>query len=362
MGCPCETRTSTCRSFATISSGLYRFLAITVLLDVKDIPQVGPLQWGRISHGIDSEQRIERHRLAFVFVLETGDVGIDELALAGDQHDRAGKLAVHDVLLERIMDAVELLLGHSHLLGWNLWQAHTHERGRDRRQALILRPRSRPTDRSDERESASEPGADNRAIHYRLLPRPVLAPASYRTAREASLLCCASLPPSSCNGRAARNDPNPSVQTFTRPRSHIGHSRAVGLERRRLELPVQPRDPRPRDLVSLVRSKLRLNDLIERVPIESSSSRLPTGTRAERSFRFLISEIPYFISGDAGPTGIGGRRVSVDAGGSGRSRSGIRLRAENTPLSCSAVGGCCGAPISSGGSALGDRGSTAATG
>src|SRR5262249_12795295 len=25
---PCETRTSTCRSFATISSGLYRFLAI----------------------------------------------------------------------------------------------------------------------------------------------------------------------------------------------------------------------------------------------------------------------------------------------------------------------------------------------
>jgi hypothetical protein len=33
----------------TISSGLYRFLAITVLLDVKDIPQVGPLQWGRIT-------------------------------------------------------------------------------------------------------------------------------------------------------------------------------------------------------------------------------------------------------------------------------------------------------------------------
>src|SRR6516162_1937547 len=49
MGCPCETRTSTCRSFATISSGLYRFLAIAVLLDVKDIPQVGPLQWGWIT-------------------------------------------------------------------------------------------------------------------------------------------------------------------------------------------------------------------------------------------------------------------------------------------------------------------------
>src|SRR5215467_13404250 len=51
---PCETRTSTCRNFATISSGLYRFLVITVLLDVKDIPQVGPLQWGRITHALAS--------------------------------------------------------------------------------------------------------------------------------------------------------------------------------------------------------------------------------------------------------------------------------------------------------------------
>src|SRR6516225_10165766 len=49
---PCETRTSTCRNFATISSGLYRFLVITVLLDVKDIPQVGPLQWGRITSSV----------------------------------------------------------------------------------------------------------------------------------------------------------------------------------------------------------------------------------------------------------------------------------------------------------------------
>src|SRR5262249_8334658 len=55
---PCETRTSTCRSFATISSGLYRFLAIAVLLDVKDIPQVGPLQWGWITNnrfGLDDD-------------------------------------------------------------------------------------------------------------------------------------------------------------------------------------------------------------------------------------------------------------------------------------------------------------------
>src|SRR5262249_53140565 len=62
---PCETRTSTCRNFATISSGLYRFLVITVLLDVKDIPQVGPLQWWRITL-VDPkpEQEDALHRLA----------------------------------------------------------------------------------------------------------------------------------------------------------------------------------------------------------------------------------------------------------------------------------------------------------
>ena len=56
-------------------------------------------------------------------------------------------------------------------------------------------------------------------------------------------------------------------------------------------------------------------------------------------------------------------RVSpVGAGGSGRSRSGIRLRGENTPVSWSAVGGGWGALISSGGSALGGSGSAAVTG
>src|SRR5262245_27195583 len=35
MSWPWETRTSTCRNFATISSGLYRFLAIPVLPDVE---------------------------------------------------------------------------------------------------------------------------------------------------------------------------------------------------------------------------------------------------------------------------------------------------------------------------------------
>jgi len=58
-------------------------------------------------------------------------------------------------------------------------------------------------------------------------------------------------------------------------------------------------------------------------------------------------------SGDAVPTGMGGRGASlVRAGGSGRSRSGICLRAENTPLSWSAGGGGWGAAISSGGPAL----------
>src|SRR5450830_2105197 len=35
MPWPCETRTSTCRSLVTISSGLRLFLGITILLDAK---------------------------------------------------------------------------------------------------------------------------------------------------------------------------------------------------------------------------------------------------------------------------------------------------------------------------------------
>src|SRR5215204_4599273 len=47
--CPCDTSTSTWRSFATISSGLCLFLGIVVLLGSKAIPQGGPLQRGRIT-------------------------------------------------------------------------------------------------------------------------------------------------------------------------------------------------------------------------------------------------------------------------------------------------------------------------
>ena len=70
---PCETRTSTCRSFATISSGLYRFLVIAVLLDVKDIPQVGLLQWGRINRGSEFCGNPERHEYELYLAVEDID-------------------------------------------------------------------------------------------------------------------------------------------------------------------------------------------------------------------------------------------------------------------------------------------------
>src|SRR3954462_5281950 len=51
--CPCDTSTSTWRSFATISSGLCLFLGIVVLLGSKAIPQGGPLQRGGSVIGYD---------------------------------------------------------------------------------------------------------------------------------------------------------------------------------------------------------------------------------------------------------------------------------------------------------------------
>src|SRR5215212_8380218 len=57
--CPCETRTSTCRSLATASSGLCFLLAISVLLRSKAIPQDGPLQRGRIIPG--ASRRPQHH-------------------------------------------------------------------------------------------------------------------------------------------------------------------------------------------------------------------------------------------------------------------------------------------------------------
>ena len=42
-----------------ISPGLYRFLAIAVLLGVKNTPQVGPLEWGRIAATLDLFGKME---------------------------------------------------------------------------------------------------------------------------------------------------------------------------------------------------------------------------------------------------------------------------------------------------------------
>src|SRR5260370_38962620 len=54
---------------------MYRFLAITVLLDAKDISQIGPLQWGRITDPFSPEssaapRRTESRRsLSFTMTL-----------------------------------------------------------------------------------------------------------------------------------------------------------------------------------------------------------------------------------------------------------------------------------------------------
>jgi hypothetical protein len=52
---------------------LYRFLAITVLLDVRDIPQVGPLQSGRITSDAEGARDLATHRalLATEYMLNT---------------------------------------------------------------------------------------------------------------------------------------------------------------------------------------------------------------------------------------------------------------------------------------------------
>src|SRR6516164_6966162 len=107
---PCETRISTCRSFATISSGLYRFLAIAVLLDVKDIPQVGPLQWGWI---ISERYNLVELNLALchpencaieVDVLAPGELGVEAGA---DLEKACDAPPQHDQSLCRLRDAAQ---------------------------------------------------------------------------------------------------------------------------------------------------------------------------------------------------------------------------------------------------------------
>src|SRR5215813_8781690 len=102
MACPCETRTSTCRSFATISSDLYRFLAITVLLGVKDIPQVGPLQWGRITM-VHSD-----NRLASIIAMGIFATGIAASMLLILAHDRpfTGEISIRPDPLLQVMPEI----------------------------------------------------------------------------------------------------------------------------------------------------------------------------------------------------------------------------------------------------------------
>jgi hypothetical protein len=109
----------------------------------------------RLGHRIDAEDGIERHRLALFLVLVAGGVGIDELALAGDEHDRARELAVACRLGQHRVDAVELLLGNANLLGLRL---------RQRRVDLT------PGRGCGNKKSADERGVKHPAFHVQGLP------------------------------------------------------------------------------------------------------------------------------------------------------------------------------------------------
>src|SRR5215471_4890091 len=100
---PCETRTSTCRSFATISSGLYRFLAIAVLLDVKDIPQVGPLQWGWINSMDARDLKNWRKRLSYNQFDAAKQLGVRRASIQNWEQElwpipRVVELATHQIM------------------------------------------------------------------------------------------------------------------------------------------------------------------------------------------------------------------------------------------------------------------------
>src|SRR5262245_64055255 len=79
MSWPWETRTSTCRNFATISSGLYRFLAIAVLLDVETY-----LKSDHFVGGVSMcRQRAPRHDQAAIRGSREGcDVALDLIGIA----------------------------------------------------------------------------------------------------------------------------------------------------------------------------------------------------------------------------------------------------------------------------------------
>ena len=92
----------------------------------------------------------ERHRLAGVLVLAPDRIGMDELALAGDHDHRSRQLALIDLALERLPNALELLLGHSDLFGRRLRQ----------RQSDIG-----PYPGRGQHKGAEQGGAEHRSLH-----------------------------------------------------------------------------------------------------------------------------------------------------------------------------------------------------
>src|SRR4029077_3552836 len=135
---PCETRTSTCRNFATISSGVYRFFGIAVLLHVKRHSS------GRTTSKGEDQQPFRLQRLLYLWprvhalhegfdIREGREVEFD--AWCPTRHRvKIGisyrELVTHQVLLtfKHLVDVLvvvrERLLGNLLVLVWGGWAEH----------------------------------------------------------------------------------------------------------------------------------------------------------------------------------------------------------------------------------------------
>src|SRR4029077_4092194 len=68
-----------------------------------------------LAHRGDPEDRVAVHRDLFLAILKADGFGVRELAVAGDQHDRAGERPLVDVSLERCRHALEPFGREAHL-------------------------------------------------------------------------------------------------------------------------------------------------------------------------------------------------------------------------------------------------------